>query len=301
MKTINNFLKSLWQWDSVQVSLVFFGSRVLILLLGVTAAALINQYQNITPLHTISQAQRQVLGVNDRPTNNKPSDTQSNLEDKNERFSRNALNPATVWDKFDVEWYNKIATSFKAGKLYQGALRNHQVAFMPLYPVAVGTTMSVFNTNNFFLVGALLSNAFSWLAIYLIYRDLKTRITQNQRIWFLVLTCLASGAFYLSIPYGESLSLLLLAVTYVLLNRQKYLPAALVAGVAVLSRVQLVAGGWLALIPILFGQFKFKSKVLYSTLVLALFALPLLAYMIYLNNTFGDPLAFLNAKLGTKG
>ena len=71
-----------------------------------------------------------------------------------------ALNPITVWHKWDALWYERIAQNGyrdEAGAERGGAA----AAFFPLYPMTVRLVQAIAPSVHFFWIASLLSNLFT--------------------------------------------------------------------------------------------------------------------------------------------
>ncbi len=156
-----------------------------------------------------------------------------------------ALDPVTVWHKWDVLWYERIALHG-----YGWALDTLQgqatAAFFPLYPVSVGALLRVVPGASFFWVGSIVSTACTLVAATLVLRTAATGPAHAQRLMLVLFS--AAGSFYFSLPYAEGLFLLLIAGTILLARRRAYVLAGLLAGLAAVTRPQGLA---LAAVPLL--------------------------------------------------
>jgi hypothetical protein len=145
-----------------------------------------------------------------------------------------ALDPATVWHKWDSLWYERIALEGYAAE--PSDVRGQAKAgFFPLYPLVVGAMLRALPGASFFWIGAMLSNLLVFVALALLVARLAP--TPDQARQALVLTATAAGSFYFSIPYTESLFLLLVVATMILTRQQQYLLAAVACGLAAATRV----------------------------------------------------------------
>ncbi|MEO8070392.1 MAG: hypothetical protein ABI652_03250 [Acidobacteriota bacterium] len=145
-----------------------------------------------------------------------------------------ALDLEAVWRKWDVLWYERIAVHGYAWQVDD--VKGQAVAgFFPLYPLTVRVVMRVLPTLSFFWAGVLLSNALTLTALTLAVRFLTTGVTEARRLLLVMTT--AAGSFYLSIPYTESLFLVLIVSVMILTRRRYYLLAAVLCGLAAVTRV----------------------------------------------------------------
>jgi len=251
----DKLFEKLKQSDCFKVGSIFLISRIVILILGfVGASSFINSI-----------------------TLTKPSD--------------NILPLEKIWYQWDVKWYEKIALNG-----YEKTNPNEDIqttwGFMPLYPVTIGVLMRIFHTDNFFLVGMIASNIFTFLALLIIYKFIKEK-TKSPLI-FLVMYCFSAGAFYLFIPYSESIYLLIIATVFYLGDQYKYIWASILAGLSVISRIQGLALVLIAAFPTLSIKENYIKKFLKFLLIVILFSLPVIIFTSYIKQNTGDPLEFID-------
>jgi hypothetical protein len=191
-----------------------------------------------------------------------------------------------VWDKFDSQWYQKLA---KEGYPKRPFTDNVQETwgYMPLYSILLTLTSWVFG-GNLFYTGIFVSNLCTLLGMFLIYKLAHQKFSVGLETVTLILTC--AGSFYLSIVYAEGVFILLTALVFYLTHKQAYAWALIIAGLASVTRIQ---GCLLFVIPgieILRLHFRTCYKFIPALLVSLL---PMAAFMLYLNATCGEPLAFI--------
>jgi hypothetical protein len=203
-----------------------------------------------------------------------------------------ALNPEHVWQKWDAVWYQHVAEHGYA--LTPDPLRGQAAAgFFPLYPMTARLVMRVTPALSFFWTATLLSNLMTMAALWLLVTALIDRADQVQRVLAILMT--SAGSFYLSIPYAESLFLLLVVGVLVATRRRQYELAGLLAGLSATTRVHGLA---LVAVPAvacwldraLIGQ----TRVVRAAVVVALFAVPIAIYMAHLANVQGSWTAFVS-------
>jgi len=202
-----------------------------------------------------------------------------------------ALNPQTVWHKWDALFYERIA--LKGYAVDPDDIRSQAAAgYFPLYPVVAGAVLKVAPSLGFFWTASLLSHLFTLAALLLLVTHLVSGAELAERVMAIMMT--SAGSFYLSIPYAESLFLLLVVATIVATRRRHYELAGLLAGLSGTTRVH----GW-ALIAVpaiacwLDATVPARSRLVRIIVTAALFALPLVAYFAYLGHVQGSWLAFL--------
>ena len=212
------------------------------------------------------------------------------------QLSRAALNPENVWQKWDAVWYERIATNGYAHEL-DTPRGQATAAFFPLYPLTVQAVWKLVPSLSFFWIASLLSNLFTIVALWLLARSLIDPDTTAGRVFAVMMT--SAGSFYLSIPYGEGLFLLLVVSTLVATRHRKYEVAGLLAGLAATTRAHglalvavPVAAAWLESKPGLFfaGATSKKSPGLLFRVIATLvaFSVPVIAYLFFLANVHGS-------------
>jgi hypothetical protein len=146
-----------------------------------------------------------------------------------------ALNPEIVWHKWDALWYERVARDGYGHELDTPA--GQAVAgFWPLYPLTVRAVWALVPSISFFWVASVVSALLTLAALLLLARSLIDRDEMVGRVMAIMMT--SAGSFYLTIPYAESLFLLLVVATLVMTRRRRYEIAGLLAGLAATTRVQ---------------------------------------------------------------
>jgi Gpi18-like mannosyltransferase len=202
-----------------------------------------------------------------------------------------ALNPQTVWHKWDSPWYEGIAVHGYASE--PGDIKGQAAAaYFPLYPAIVGAILKIAPSVSFFPVAAVLSNLFTLAALLLLASQLTRTADMASRVMAIMMT--SAGSFYLSIPYAESLFLLLVVSTLVATRRGYYEIAGLLAGLSGTTR----AHGWaLVAVPAvacwLDTRLATRVRVARALGTVVLFAVPILIYLAYLAQVQGSWTAFL--------
>lgn len=187
-----------------------------------------------------------------------------------------------VWARWDSDWYLRIADTW-----YDWP--SSTPAFFPLYPALVGVISPLLG-GHAVLAGVLASTVAGGAAFVLLHRLLRDRLGGGVADRAVLLLALFPTSLFLTAVYGESLFLLLVVGTFVLAERGRLGWAAVVAGLALLTRSQ-----GLALVPAL-GLFAWRSRGLRGVALLvvpfALFAIyPLLLWV-----GIGRPFAFVTAQ-----
>ena len=202
-----------------------------------------------------------------------------------------ALNPEAVWRKWDVIWYEQIALH-GYGYMLEDLKGQAAAGFFPLYPVLVGLILKALPFLSFFWLGSALSNIFTFTALVFIARELVPDVAAARRVVVIFVT--AAGSFYLSIPYTESLFLLLVVLVMIATRRREYVLAALLAGLAFATRIH-----GLALIAVPADACRYdtslSARARYQRLAMMalLFAIPMSIHMAYLAEVQGSAEAFI--------
>jgi hypothetical protein len=203
-----------------------------------------------------------------------------------------ALSVQAVWHKWDALWYERIATE---GYAYtpddiQGQAKT---AFFPLYPVVIGLLLNAVPVLSFFWVGALFSTLCTFAACLLITRVLVPVPNMASRVLMLLLS--AAGSFYFSLPYTEGLFLLLVVGAMVLTRRRQYAVAALVAGLAAVTRVHGLALFAVPFVACWLDPDQTRSaRLRNATLAAVLFAIPVATYLVFLSSGHGSAGIFID-------
>lgn len=202
-----------------------------------------------------------------------------------------ALHFDAVWRKWDVLWYERIALHGYGWHLED--IKGQAVAgFFPGYPLLVGLVLRVLPRASFFWTGLAASNLFTAAALALAVEHLTTSSTHARR--FLLVMATAAGSFYLSIPYTESLFLLLVVATIVLTRRGAYLAASATAGLSAVTRVQGLALFAVPLIACRLDESRPLPARFARIAAMALtFAVPVAIYMTFLHHVQGSAEAFI--------
>ena len=143
-----------------------------------------------------------------------------------------ALNPETVWHKWDAIWYQQISEHGYGYEL--GTPRGDAAsAFFPLYPLTVRWARAAVPHLSFFWIASLLSNLFTLAALFVLAREF---VNDDELGRVLGIVMMSAGSFYLSIPYSESLFLLLVVTSIAAARRGRYELSGLMAGAAATTR-----------------------------------------------------------------
>jgi hypothetical protein len=214
------------------------------------------------------------------------------------------------WGNFDGVHYHRILTD---GYLNSASIQ----AFFPGYPLAARLLTPVLEDP--FLILMITSHVFLLLFVLSWFWFAKTVYSSTVAWKSLLVVLLFPTSFYLGATYSESLFLLAVTLTFAAAWKGQYFWGALAAAVASATRV---VGAFAA--PALWLDSVLESRKLRertshqqlrallklspsdwlkhlrtelrTTLLIALSATGLLAYMLYLHVHFGDPLLFLHVQ-----
>lgn len=188
------------------------------------------------------------------------------------------------WANFDGEHYLSISIF---------GYKHLEQAFFPFYPKLI-SVFSGFNPLdlitslvNSTLVGLIISNASFLFALIFLFELIRIDLSKKIAYLVIVLMLIFPTSFYFGALYNESLFLLLSVLSFYFARRGNWFYAGVFGMVASVTRVF----GVLLLPALLLEAYTQKTK-LSKTLWLFLIPIGLGIYMMYLNFTVGDPLAF---------
>ena len=189
-----------------------------------------------------------------------------------------------VWARWDSVFFLRIAEHG-----YEGLTRS-ATAFFPLYPAAVGVLGRIL-LGHYVLAGILVSLAAGLAAFVLLHRLAEPRLGAEGARRAVLYLAVFPMALFLQAVYSESVYLLLCLAAFLLAERGRFLPAGIVAGLALLTRPVGVA-----LLPAL-ALIAWRSRDPRGALA-RLAAAPALfaAYPLLLWRERGDPWEFLDAQ-----
>ena len=189
-----------------------------------------------------------------------------------------------VWARWDSVFFLRIAEHG-----YEGLTRS-ATAFFPLYPAAVGVLGRIL-FGHYVLAGILVSLAAGLAAFVLLHRIAEPRLGAEGARRAVLYLAVFPMALFLQAVYSESVYLLLCLAAFLLAERGRFLPAGIVAGLALLTRPVGVA-----LLPAL-ALLAWRSQDPRGALA-RLAAAPALfaAYPLLLWRERGDPWEFLDAQ-----
>ncbi len=143
-----------------------------------------------------------------------------------------------VMGNWDGQWYQQIATHGYPTTLPladDGTVDMNPWAFFPLYPMMVGVLMRVTGLS-FYVVGGLLATLIGAVAMVLLFRLVDKAVGRWEAIVAVVGLCTFISAPVLQATYTESLAILLVVVTLMLVRARRYWWVAITLVLLALSR-----------------------------------------------------------------
>ncbi len=197
--------------------------------------------------------------------------------------------------RWDSGWYHSILAN---GYSFNGDGHVQQnVNFFPLYPLVAKITSIALGVNGYAAL-LIVANASAILSVIALYKLVSSSFDEQIGLTTVALFSFFPASIFLSAGYSEPLTLLLMLCSLLLVNKQHYIAAAAVAGLAVATR----ATG-MALLPVLLWelwrqqQIERRKLVFYVPLVIVLVTSGIWVHMIFLWKTLGYPLAFWSARV----
>ncbi len=192
-----------------------------------------------------------------------------------------------VFATFDGQWYEHVAT---VGYEYAPDGRQHDVAFFPLYPLAVAALMHVVPLP-FTLAGPIVNNVAFLVAMAVVYRWVGERCDVATARWTVATLCIVPVSLYASLAYSEGLFMAMSAAALYCFDRKAYVAAGIAAGLASATR----SFGILFFPAFALAAYREKrGAAAYLAAALALGGAG--AYSLYCGVRFGDPLAYVHAQ-----
>ena len=186
--------------------------------------------------------------------------------------------------QWDSEWYFKIATE---GYRYNGDPTIQQnIVFYPLYPMLARGLAAISGLTPADAL-LLVSNVAGLLAIVVLFKLVREEFGDQLALTTIALLSFFPTSVLLSAGYTEPLALLLIVSFFLVLKQQRYLSAALLAGLAVADR-----STGIVLLPVLLWEMwrnRDQKPFLAALLPCILLATSgIWLFMIYLWSHFGD-------------
>ncbi|MBI2309860.1 hypothetical protein HYU89_03090 [Candidatus Collierbacteria bacterium] len=206
----------------------------------------------------------------------------------------NGIPSIWAWGGFDGIHYLTIAES--------GYVADFTQAFFPLFPWIIGLVGKYLSLNS--LYSALLVGNLSLLiAVCLFWRLLRIDFKSDQSRQIILSLLLFPTAFFLGAIYGEAFFLCLVFGSFLAARRKKWLLAGVLGAMAAATRLvgiflllALAVEYWLQLKESRLFVKPSKSSMIVPLLSICMVSLGLIAYMVYLNQHFNDPLKFIHSQ-----
>jgi Gpi18-like mannosyltransferase len=190
--------------------------------------------------------------------------------------------------RWDSEWYEIIASE---GYKYNGDPGETQtVVFYPLYPALSRLVSEVLRID---LVDSMLlvANLAAVVAVLLLFKLVRERFDDRTALATVAIISFFPSSIFLSAGYTESLALLLMVSFFLAVARERFLAAAVLAGLAFATR-----SAGIVLFPVLLWELwrcRPPKRFLIEAVPLSIIATSgLWLYMIYLGFAFHHPMAF---------
>lgn len=188
------------------------------------------------------------------------------------------------WANFDGSHYLTIAK--------QGYLP-YQQAFFPFFSMLIHVMIPFFDYNAFTASLFLVHLAFI-ISLFIFWKLIQIDFKNSVAMWAIIFLLFFPTSFFFGSIYTESLSLMLILGSFYAARKNHWFIASLLGGFA--SATRFIG---IFLLPALLWEFweqhKFKIKTK-SFLWLLLIPTGLIGYMIYLQITVGDALAFIHVQ-----
>ena len=193
------------------------------------------------------------------------------------------------WFRWDSGWYIDIARYGYTNLANLDGQRD--TAFFPLFPLLAGWLGRLIGSIP--IAGLLISVASSLTATILFFQLVTKKYGQDLATRSITLWLLWPFSFYLTTMYTEPLFVLLAVGAFYLAERRQWAYAALLAGLASGTRsIGVLVGVGLLLLYLEQKQYRW-SAIKVDILWLLLAPLGLVAYIYFLAQRFGEPLAFV--------
>ncbi|HEY0006975.1 MAG TPA: glycosyltransferase family 39 protein [Pyrinomonadaceae bacterium] len=195
--------------------------------------------------------------------------------------------------RFDAGWYLQIS---QQGYSYNGNdLIEQPVVFYPLYPLISRLLATLFGLEHY-LALLIVSNLAILVAVPLLFKLVQKEYGELTALYAVALLSFFPTALFFSVAYTESLAVLLIVSFFLLLKRERFLLAALCAGLALATR----STGIALLAPLLWTIWRrFRTEprrlIVYTIVCAGLATSGLCLFMLYLWSAFDSPLAFITA------
>ena len=201
-------------------------------------------------------------------------------------------NPGAFWVRWDAGHYLGLAENWYVN---QGDPRFHLV-FYPLYPLAVRIFRPLF-LGNTMLAATVLSNLFLLAAAWALYELTRMQLSERGAKNAVRFLMLFPTSLYLSVPYSESIFLMLTLLSVLAARKERIWLSVLLGALASASRIQ----GLICAIPVFYEALRMEAakgrlkptRVALRVLQVSLIALGFGAYLLLNWKVSGNPFQFL--------
>lgn len=193
--------------------------------------------------------------------------------------------------RWDSGWYAGIADH---GYQYSSAPQaSNSINFFPLYPLVSAGVKAVSGVNTYIAL-LLVANVSSVAVILLLAKFAKDEIGEEAGLLTVAFFCFCPSSMFMSAAYTESLCLLFVLLSLILMTRGRLAGSALMSGLATAARPISIA-----LVPAILWELwrtgdgpvvrRLPRMAIYAVIAVS----GLLAYMTYLWIAFDQPLGFV--------
>ena len=194
--------------------------------------------------------------------------------------------------RWDSEWYKIIASEGYKFNGDPGLIQT--VVFYPLYPILSRLGSEILRID---LIDSMLlvANVAALAAVLLLFKLVRERFDDRTALATVAMISFFPSSIFLSAGYTESLALLLMVSFFLAIARERFLAAAVLAGLAVATR-----SSGIVLFPVLLWELwrcRPPRRFLVEAVPLSIIATSgLWLYMIYLGIAFRHPMAFADGQ-----
>lgn len=200
------------------------------------------------------------------------------------------------WANFDGEHYLTIA---------QHGYKPLTYFFFPLYPILMrfGGEIIGLSLKSLLASGLIISHISFAVSLFFLFKLVKIDFKESIATWTIVLLLIFPTSFFFASVYTESLFFMLTVVSFYFARKGSWIMA---AAFGIFASATRLAG--VLLLPSLLVEYFIQNKQIvkhlrlrwivtrhYSLIFLLCIPLGLIAYMVYLNQITGDPLAFFHS------
>ncbi len=203
--------------------------------------------------------------------------------------------------RFDGDHYRSI---IEGGYQYKPVTKDapqsekeQNIAFFPLYPLLCSPLTAVMSTHTAMI---LISHGCSLAAMLVLFEWIRKRIDDAVALFTVAIVCCLPQACYFSFGYAESCTLLLVALTFLAIDRRQWLLAAIACGLCTATRPTAAS-----LIPVLllaywmFATSSGHGRILRLLLIAVVAGAGIGLYASYLTYRFESPFVyFTNFRMG---